>query len=264
MTSTEIHVLVIDDEPDLCTLTKQFLDLQGEMVVDTAFSAEGARSILAYKSYDVILSDYRMPGENGIQFLSSLRAAGDRTPFILFTCKERAEIVIEALNDGANGFLQKGGDVVPQYKELENLVRTVVKQKRAEDALKESEARFRDMVEMIPATIFEMDLSGRLTFLNHFGLEQFGYGPDDIADNLEAMDMLVPEDRGRAFETMQEIFQNRASGPHAYTAQRKDGTTFSIIITSAIILHQGHPVGLRGVVHTPCVHPEKASPADRD
>jgi DNA-binding NtrC family response regulator len=55
MTSPEIHVLVVGDEPDLCSLTKDFLDLQGEIVVDTAFSAQGARNILAYKRYDAIL-----------------------------------------------------------------------------------------------------------------------------------------------------------------------------------------------------------------
>jgi PAS domain S-box-containing protein len=250
MTSNEIHVLVVDDEPDLCALTKAYLDLQGELVVDTAFSAQGARDILTFKRYDIILSDYTMPGENGIQFLSSLRTAGNRIPFILFSCKEREEIVIEALNSGANGYMQKGSSAVSQYKELDNLIRTLVQQNRTEQALKESEARYRDMVELIPAAIFEMDLSGKLTFLNHFALEMFGYTCKDFAEGIEAMDILVPEDRGRAFENIQRIMQKKETGSHEYCAIKKDGSTFSITITSSMILHQGHPVGLRGVVNT--------------
>ena len=249
MTSIKIHILVIDDEPDLCALTKAFLELQGDMVVDTAFSAQGARNILAYARYDVILSDYKMPEENGIQFLASIRATGNRIPFILFTGKEREEVVIEALNNGANGYLQKGGDAVPQFKELENLIRTLVQQDRAEEALKESEARFRDLADLIPAAVFEIDLSGKLTFLNHFALDLFGYTTEDFAGGIEAMDILLPEDRERALMNMQEILQNKDAGSHEYTALTKDGTALSIIITSSIILRQGHPVGLRGVVN---------------
>jgi PAS domain S-box-containing protein len=257
MSSKEIHVLVVDDEPDLCSLTKNYLELQGEMVVDTAFSAQGAKDILAFKRYDIILSDYLLPGENGIQFLTSLRTAGNRIPFVLFTCKEREEIVIEALNSGANGYMQKGGNAVTQYKELENLIRTLVQQNRTEEALKESEARYRDMVELIPAAIFEMDLSGNFTFLNHFALELFGYTCRELTDGIESMDILVPEDRGRAFENIQRIVQKKETTFQEFTALRKDGTTFPVTVTASIILHQGHPVGLRGVVNaTKCMIPE--------
>jgi PAS domain S-box-containing protein len=249
MASTEIHVLVVDDEPELCSLTKDFLDLQGEMIVDTAFSAQGARNILAYKRYDVILSDYKMPDENGIQFLASLRAEGNKTPFILFTCKERQDVIIEALNNGVSGYLQKGGNVVPQCKELEHLIRMLVRQNRDEEALRESETRFRDLAEMIPTAVFEIDLSGKLTFLNHFALDLFGYSTNDFAAGIEAFDVLVPEDRERALENMQEILKKNNTGSHHYAALKKDGTTFPIIITASIILRQGHPVGLRGVVN---------------
>ncbi|HEY3421463.1 MAG TPA: response regulator [Methanomassiliicoccales archaeon] len=249
MTSKEIHVLVVDDEQELCELTKAYLDLQGEMVVDTAFSAQGARDILTYKRYDIVLSDYMLPGENGIQFLTSLRTAGNRIPFILFTCKEREEIIIDALNSGANGYMQKGGSAVTQYKELENLIRTLVQQNRTEEALKDSEARYRDMVELIPAAIFEMDLSGNFTFLNHFALELFGYTSKEFGEGIEAMDVLVPEDSTRVFENLQRILQKNGTSSEEYTALKKDGTKLPISMTSSIILHHGHPVGLRGVVN---------------
>jgi PAS domain S-box-containing protein len=249
MTSTKINILIVDDEKDLCALTKEFLELQKDMAVDVAFSAQGARDILAYASYDVILSDYKMPDEDGILFLASIRATGNRIPFILFTGREREGVVIEALNKGANGYLQKGGDAIPQFKELENLIRSLVQQYRAAEDLKESEARFRDLAEMIPIAVFEMGLSGKLTFLNNFALDLFGYSPRDFAEGIEAMDVLHPEDREKALMNIQEILRmKKDTGSHEYKALRKDGTAFSIIITSSIMLRNGHPIGIRGVI----------------
>ena len=102
MPSTPIHVLAVDDEPDLCNLTKIFLEIPGEMEVDTVFTVREARDVLSKIRYDAVVSDYQMPCEDGIQFLKSLRASGDRTPFILSTGRGREEVVIEALNSGAD------------------------------------------------------------------------------------------------------------------------------------------------------------------
>jgi PAS domain S-box-containing protein len=125
-----------------------------------------------------------------------------------------------------SGYLQKGGNVVPQYKELEHLIRTLVRQSRDEEALRESETRFRDLAEMIPTAVFEIDLSGKLTFLNNFALDLFGYTPKDFADGIEAFDVLIPEDRERALGNMQEILQKNVTGSHPYCALKRMGPIF--------------------------------------
>jgi len=94
--------------------------------VETACSVSEAMAALGQRHFDVIVSDYQMPEEDGIQFLKSLRAAGDRMPFILFTGKGREEVVIEALNQGADSYLQKGGDPRAQFAELANMIERAV------------------------------------------------------------------------------------------------------------------------------------------
>ena len=105
-----ITILYVDDERALLDLGKVFLEETGRFRVDTSISARSALSILQIKEYDAILSDYQVPGMDGIDFLKTVRASGNTIPFILFTGKGREEIVIQALNEGADFYLQKGGD----------------------------------------------------------------------------------------------------------------------------------------------------------
>ena len=127
MSNLPIKVLAVDDEPDLGILSKEFLEVSGDIEVDVIYSVREARTALLEKRYDAIVSDYQMPDEDGIQFLKSLRVVGDNIPFILFTGKGREEVVIEALNNGADSYLQKGGMPAPMYVELAHRIRTAVR-----------------------------------------------------------------------------------------------------------------------------------------
>ena len=105
-----IRVLFVDDEPDLLELGKLFLEESGEFSVDTASSAADALDCLNHKNYEAVVSDYQMPEMDGIGFLKRVRATDTAISFIIFTGRSREEIVIEALNNGADFYLQKGGD----------------------------------------------------------------------------------------------------------------------------------------------------------
>ena len=74
---------------------------------------------MAGVDYEVIVSDYQMPGMNGIEFLKRLRSQLGHIPFILFTGRGREEVAIEALNCGADFYLQKGGDPFRQVRSAE-------------------------------------------------------------------------------------------------------------------------------------------------
>jgi len=91
----------------------------------------------------VIVSDYQMPGMTGIELLATLRESGDTTPFIIFTGRGREEIVIEALNNGADFYVQKGGYPKAQFAELAHKIRHAASRKEAERRLLESEERYR-------------------------------------------------------------------------------------------------------------------------
>jgi len=118
--------------------------------------------------------------------------------------------------------------------------------KAAEAALRESLGAYREAADLLPQAVFEMDATGRLTFINRQGFLTFGYTAADFQRGLQALEMLVPSDRVRAAQNISRAMAGETFG-HEYEALRKDGGTFPVIIHSAPILREGRPVGLRGI-----------------
>ncbi len=124
----------------------------------------------------------------------------------------------------------------------------VTESKKTEQALRESEERFRELAELMPETIFEMNLEGTLTFVNRNAYNYFGYTPADLKQGLSSFDMIRAEDRALAKQNVARILKGERPDINEYTALRKDGTTFPVMIHSAPIFKEGKPVGLRGFI----------------
>jgi CheY-like chemotaxis protein len=162
-----ITVLYVDDEPGLLELGKFFLEEEQQFSVDIISSAPAALTLINTKNYDAIISDYQMPGMDGIEFLKKLRASGNTIPFILFTGKGREEVVIQALNEGADFYLQKGGEPVSQFTELAHKIRQAVQQRRAEISIRDLKRREADIINFLPGATFAIDTNGIVITWNH-------------------------------------------------------------------------------------------------
>jgi len=162
-----IQALYVDDEQDLLSVSKLFLERTHDMTVDTELSASQALMKLKSREYDVVISDYQMPEMDGIMLLKSIRReCNDKIPFILFTGRGREEVAIEALNYGADYYLQKGGDVKAQFAILRNMILQAAQRKKAENELKQSEERYRNIVEDQMESICRFRPDGTHVFVN--------------------------------------------------------------------------------------------------
>ncbi len=106
---TFIRVLHVDDDSDFLVVSNRILEQQGSFQFEYALSVEEAYEKMKKKEFDVIVSDYKMPKKDGLQFLTELRTNGNNIPFILFTGKGREEVAIGALNLGADYYINKLG-----------------------------------------------------------------------------------------------------------------------------------------------------------
>ncbi|MCJ2533254.1 MAG: PAS domain S-box protein [Candidatus Thermoplasmatota archaeon] len=156
----------MDDEESFLEVASHFMQKTRGLEVHGATSVSSAMEMMSHTSFDVIVSDYQMPETDGIDFLKMVRARGSDIPFILFTGKGRESVVIEALNQGADFYLQKGGDLRSQFHELASMISQAVQSRRASTDLVESRERFRGLADTISDLLVGLDDDFRVTFWN--------------------------------------------------------------------------------------------------
>jgi PAS domain S-box-containing protein len=136
-----LNVLLVDDEPILLELGRSFLERNGEMAVETEVSAEEALRRPDLFVFDAIVADYEMSGMDGIAFLREVRHKDPHIPILIFTGRGREEVVIEAIDNGADFYVQKGGLPQAQFAELIHKIKKAVEQRRVLEELRLDEMR---------------------------------------------------------------------------------------------------------------------------
>ncbi|MDD3112184.1 MAG: PAS domain S-box protein, partial [Methanofollis liminatans] len=227
MEDPPIRVLIVDDEPSLGEICQIFLEEIGGFSCDTVTSGAAALERVSTSPYDAIVSDYQMPGMNGIELLKEIRGSGMDIPFIIFTGKGREAVVIEALNSGADFYLQKGGNPQALFIELASKIRQAVQRKRAEEAL----VRTRFSIEHSPEEYYWIDPDGAILDINEQSSSMLGYTREELL-HMRVMDLdpLYGEEDWRAlWEQLKEEHHLRIESIH----QRKDGTVYPVEISLA-------------------------------
>jgi PAS domain S-box-containing protein len=152
--------------------------------------------------------------------------------------------------DGEQRFVEIATSVI-QYKNrpaVLAIIRDMTERKGAEDALRESEKKYRELVDFLPIPLFETDLQGNIISGNHAIFEAFGYAQDDLEKGLNVLHMTSTKDRDRVKANIQKVLSGEKKGGAEYRGIRKDGSIFPEIIFSSPILHENKPVGLRGAI----------------
>jgi len=120
--------------------------------------------------------------------------------------------------------------------------------KTAQDALRKSEERFRDLADLLPQTVFELNDSGHITFANRMAFNTFGYTQEDFDKGLNALQIFVSEDRDKIMAYIQRVLSGEIIMHIESTAQKKNGSTFPVLVYPRVILHKDIPVGIRGIL----------------
>ena len=118
----------------------------------------------------------------------------------------------------------------------------------AVEGLREAERRYRELTELLPVPVFEMDERLIVTFANRALYDALGYDESDLARGFRASDGIAPADRERAATAIRALFAGERPPIQEYEYVRKDGSTFPTVVHSSPVVRDGRIVGLRGVV----------------
>jgi len=204
----EIRVLHVDDSPDVLDLTATFLErVLDRIEVTSAPSAAAGLERLDDAAFDCVVSDYRMPERDGLDFLRAVRERDADVPFVLFTGEGSETVASEAISAGVSDYMQKetGTD---QYEVLANRIELLVTRHRTARELDATNRRFRTLVEESTDAILILDADGTISSLVGPTEDLFGV-PDESLVDASSFDLVHTDDR----PAIREVFEALATDP---------------------------------------------------
>jgi PAS domain S-box-containing protein len=129
--------------------------------------------------------------------------------------------------------------------EINSMLSTI---ETAQNQIQASETRFRDLTDLLPQVVFEMDPGGNITYLNKYGVELFGLSGNEISSGLNARQFVIPEDRERMYRNLSRVAAGERSSGEVYTFIKKDSTRIHAIAYTARIRREGVMTGFRGSI----------------
>lgn len=149
------------------------------------------------------------------------------------------------VNENGKGIYNKHGEL--EY--LDGIILDITRRKEAEFAAAESERNYKELMDLLPQPIFELDIEGNILFLNNSGKEFFGIEiPENSGKKISALDYMVKEDVPRVQENIKKSNLAVLTSPNEYTVKRPDGSHSPVLIYGSSIIRDKKVVGRRGII----------------
>jgi diguanylate cyclase (GGDEF)-like protein/PAS domain S-box-containing protein len=247
MSETSItHILYMEDDPSLSLLLKKQFERRGYRVDIAADGDEGLRMADA-SQYDILLVDYNMPFRGGLDVIRALASKGTFTPAIMVTGEGNEEVAVEALKQGAADYVIK--DVEMKYLELLPVIidqvlykqQLINESRRMEEAVRESEERYRKLVDLSPDGI-SIHVDGRFVFINPAGARMLGASHPDQLVGMSTLDVVHPDFREMVNSRMQQLGEKGHMAPWIGEQYiRLDGSLIDVEVCSVNFVYKGAP-----------------------
>ncbi len=237
------RILIVEDEGVVAKGLETQLRRLGYDVVASVASGEEAIQKAGETIPDLVLMDIMLAGKmDGIETAERIRFSYE-IPVVYLTAYADRSVLARAKVTEPYGYLVKP----LSERDLQSTLEMALYKASMERQLKDSEKRFRELAELLPQTVCEVDLKGTFTFINYSGLDALGCTAKDVREGLKVADTVVLEDRERLLESMKRVLAGERVAGTEYTMRHRDGSTFAVVFYGLPIWRQDEIVGMRGV-----------------
>lgn len=211
MSVRNLRTLVIDDSEDDTLLLKHALNHEDcDVTMQRVDTAQEMKRALENEVWDVVISDYMIPGFGGMQALELFKSFHLDIPFILVSGKITEEMAVDALFAGAQDFVSKNNysRLIPAIKRGRERVAIIAEKEKVYKDLVQSEKEVKALIEYspVPMILCVIEPECRITMVNAKFTELFGYVKDDVVDLEHWWSLAYPDEKYR--QTVEEQWQD--------------------------------------------------------
>jgi PAS domain S-box-containing protein len=256
MTNKHLRLLVVEDSEDDAQLIIRELRRGGYGVdYQRVETAQGMETALASQFWDLILCDYSMPAFSAPKALELLKSMDKDIPFIIVSGTIGEETAVAALKAGAHDFLIKGNlpRLLPAVQREIRDAEVRRERRRAERSLQESEAKFRRLVEYLPAVVYmnPADDASSTIYISPQIETMFGYTPEEwLADPKLWQQRIHAEDRPEVIAKAEAVILSGEPFDMEYRMVARDGHEVWVRDQSILVRDaEGQPQFWQGIMH---------------
>jgi len=253
----DLSVLIVDDEPEVSELIARRIKKEASGISITIVE-NGLKCMehLESNQVDCILSDYQMPGMDGMKLLETLRSQGNTTPFIFITAQGNEDVARQAFKSGAYDYFTKDGGFA-QFARITNSIFQAVRRHRIEksrlntvEALKKSEERMFKAQEMAHVGNWELDIASGQLYWSDEMYRIYGREPESFVPTFEAVKEAMHLDDLEPFlRAIKAANEERVPLDMDYRLIRPDGTVRTVHTLGAVTLDDtGKPLKEAGTL----------------
>ena len=202
------------------------------------FRANQAGDLIGKRYLDIVHSDDRPESAERIKKSKNEKRIAPRREHRMIT------------TDGQVIYVESTGVPIQCQGQIQHfgIFSDITERKQVEEKLRETEKKYRELADSLPQVIFEVDLNGTLTYINHNAYVLFGYTQEEIAKGFNVLEAFIPEDRERVALDIMLNIQGQKLGRQEYIAVRKDGTRFPVSVHANRVLREQTATGVRGIL----------------
>jgi len=246
-----LRVLIVEDsEEDYNILLKELQQISAEVFSKRVDTQNNLKNALEQENWELVLSDFEMPGFSGLVALTVVRKYDLNIPFIFVSRVMGEAIAVKAMKMGATDYVMKGSlsRLVPAVERELRDAAIRKKQKLSEEAMHKSDRKWRELFENIRDGWVATDLEGKFTECNRAFEQMVGYTFDELTELTYQQITPVKWHKVEQEIHFRKIVELGYSGVYEKEYIRKDGTVFPVELSSYIILNDaGKQMGMWGL-----------------